>query len=422
MGTAPPTPHAITAAVRSEVAAGWRQLADSRGYCSSVAQLDCEGIELVIKAPANERFGFFWRYLLRREHRAYAHLEGVAGVPRCYGLVDGRFLVLERVSGTPFREAVLDGDDAFFSELLALIERLHARGVVHGDLKKKENLLVGESGAPIALDFATAMVRRSGFAPLNHFMWRALRQFDFNAWLKHKYRRDLSKISVEDSRYYRQTPIERLNTLVVHRLLPRSRPRHRETAAGRSRGEGEGEGGLLRRFASARRESRAWRAALGSEPVAFGTPFDLVTLDGARVGVAPDGRVWAGQEVSATRTFSFEAVRPEPDLPRYGALTAVRTHGGQLVQWSGEAGDLTATFDEGAAGERGVFRVFDPTSRFQEGEPVRPGLPISLATPDQQRRWLHDSGEGGPVVASKRYLRRSSTFVMRLQVPRAPDS
>ena len=193
MGTAPPTPHAITAAVRSEVAAGWRQLADSRGYCSSVAQLDCEGIELVIKAPANECFGFFWRYLLRREHRAYARLEGVAGVPRCYGLVDGRFLVLERVSGTPFREAVLDGDDAFFSELLALIERLHARGVVHGDLKKKENLLVGESGAPIALDFATAMVRRSGFAPLNHFMWRTLRQFDFNAWLKHKYRRDPSR-------------------------------------------------------------------------------------------------------------------------------------------------------------------------------------------------------------------------------------
>ena len=53
----------------------------------------------------------------------------------------------------------------------------------------------------------------------------------------------------------------------------------------------------------------------------------------------------------------------------------------------------------------------------QAGEALADIDAVSVATPDQQRRWLHEGGDETPLVASKRYLRRSSTFFATVAEP-----
>ncbi|MGK7297509.1 MAG: hypothetical protein ACNS61_17085 [Candidatus Wenzhouxiangella sp. M2_3B_020] len=125
------------------------------------------------------------RLALKREHHAYRHLDGAAGIPRCHGLAGGRWLVLDYVPARPFREASVE--PVFFDRLLAVIRDMHERGVAHGDLKRKANLLVDEAGDPLVLDFGAAVVRRPGFHPANRRLFEFMRRTDLNAWVKLKY-------------------------------------------------------------------------------------------------------------------------------------------------------------------------------------------------------------------------------------------
>jgi predicted Ser/Thr protein kinase len=127
------------------------------------------------------------RATLRREAEAYRRMEGLTGVPRCHGLVDGRYLVLEYISGTPYREAEIADREAWFDRLLEIIRGFHQRGVAHGDLKKKSNLIVTDSGRPCVIDFGATVLNRDGFHPLRRRLFQWVAQTDLNAWVKHKY-------------------------------------------------------------------------------------------------------------------------------------------------------------------------------------------------------------------------------------------
>ena len=51
------------------------------------------------------------QHTLEREYSAYRRIADVPGVPRCYGMLDDRYLALEYVRGTPYREAVIPDRD-----------------------------------------------------------------------------------------------------------------------------------------------------------------------------------------------------------------------------------------------------------------------------------------------------------------------
>mgnify|MGYP001340453993 CR=1 FL=1 len=168
------------------------------------------GRRLILKAPMGWGFGrAMRRAMLRNEYRAYSRLSEVRGVPHCYGILDGRYLVLECISGVPVRRARITDRGMFFETLLNLIKELHKAGVAHGDLKKKENLLVVDGRTPCVIDFGVAIVRKPGFAPLNRYLYNLARQFDFNAWAKLKYGRKLKNMADEDKKYYNRTLIEK---------------------------------------------------------------------------------------------------------------------------------------------------------------------------------------------------------------------
>ena len=93
---------------------------------------------------------------------------------------------------------------------------MHAAGVAHGDLKRKDNIIVGPREQPYLIDFGIA-VRRSATSRLwNRLVFEPLVQMDMNAWVKLKYGRRIDPesepgvISAADAAIYRPLWIERV--------------------------------------------------------------------------------------------------------------------------------------------------------------------------------------------------------------------
>ncbi len=137
---------------------------------------------------------------LLREYSAYQKMEGIEGIPKCYGMVDDRYLVLEYVCGTHYRDAEFEDRDAWFASLLQIIREFHARGVAHGDLKSKSNLLVTRKQRPCVIDFGTTVLHKPGLHPLNNMLFEYLKRLDINAWVKHKYHGNYEAASPDDAR------------------------------------------------------------------------------------------------------------------------------------------------------------------------------------------------------------------------------
>lgn len=150
------------------------------------------------------------RATLEREHEAYRRVDGIQGIPHCYGMLDDRYLVLEFIRGTPYRDAKILERDEWFRELLDIIRSCHARGVAHGDLKNKSNLMSDAKGRPCLIDFGATALFREGFHPINHRFFRFLKQLDLNAWVKHKYHGRFEALSSEDQEIFKDTRIERV--------------------------------------------------------------------------------------------------------------------------------------------------------------------------------------------------------------------
>lgn len=187
----------------------------SGGYQATILYYEDGPVRLVIKVPPQTA----WRrplllQTLRHEYRVYRKLEGLAGVPRCYGLLDERFLVLEYIDGVSLREGHIGDRTRFFEEFRKLLEELHARGVAHADLKKKDNILITADNRPYLIDFGVAVMRKPGFTPIRRSLFNIAVRFDFNAWIKHKYQRHYEQVSGADRAYLQPTLIERVSRLV----------------------------------------------------------------------------------------------------------------------------------------------------------------------------------------------------------------
>ena len=182
----------------------------ARGYQGNVYLYRDKGRCLIIKvASGSGVLKWLRKWMLRNEHRVYKKLADFDGAPRCYGLIHGRYLVLEYIEGIPIRHAEISDRQAFFNRLLDFIKELHRRGIAHTDLKRQDNLMVVDKRTPCLIDFGAAIIRKPGFAPLNHYLYEIARKFDFNAWVKLKYQGRFENISDTDRVYYNRTRVEK---------------------------------------------------------------------------------------------------------------------------------------------------------------------------------------------------------------------
>jgi len=104
------------------------------------------------------------RLQVSRECRAYGWLGPMAGLPRWVGRIDAHALALEWIEGeqlafAPYRR---DGGAATHAKLRAIVERLHGAGLVHLDLRGKENVLIDPEERLFVLDLASACWFRPG--------------------------------------------------------------------------------------------------------------------------------------------------------------------------------------------------------------------------------------------------------------------
>ena len=168
---------------------------------------------LIVKQPMGSRFlQWFRRRMIRREYEVYRRLEGIAGIPKCFGLEPGGKLVLEFIDSHPLKLShnELADRERFFTELLELLQALHRAGVAHADLKRKENILVSTADRPYLIDFGSALICDEHSGPLRRWIFHQACQIDLNAWTKHKYLGQYDRIEPEDAGYYRPTIVERV--------------------------------------------------------------------------------------------------------------------------------------------------------------------------------------------------------------------
>ncbi len=195
--------------VRDSLQRGENVLATSNQ--GTLLKYSADGLELLVKCPMGEGLVYrARRRTLLREYQAYQRMDGIEGVPECYGLVDGQYLAIEFVRGVPYREATFEDRDRWFAEFLAVIRGFHGRGVSHGDLKTKSNILVTGDEQVCVIDFGTAFVHEPGFHPFNNWMFELGRRLDLNAWVKHKCHGRYEDASEADREILRYGWIERV--------------------------------------------------------------------------------------------------------------------------------------------------------------------------------------------------------------------
>jgi predicted Ser/Thr protein kinase len=165
----------------------------------TILHYQAEGLDLIVKTAMGKGLVRMLRErTLQREYQAYRRLEGLDGVPKCHGLVAGHYLVLEFIHGVPYRQAQWADRERWFEQFLAVLRSIHARGVSHGDLMSKGNIMVTADQRPCVIDFGTAFIRKPGFHPINNWLFEHGRRMDVNAYVKHKYHGRYEDIAGED--------------------------------------------------------------------------------------------------------------------------------------------------------------------------------------------------------------------------------
>lgn len=187
-----------------------------RGYQASVHLYASPVGDVVVKQPHDGTLlGPLWRHLLRREAAVYARLAGIPGIPRSFGLIDDRWLVLEYVAGPSLREheRQIADRERLFTRLLETVRAMHAAGVAHRDLKRKDNIIVGAGERPYLIDFGIALQRGESWLARRRFAHSC--QSDLNAYVKLKYGRRIELeeapqvLAADDAAIYKPLFVER---------------------------------------------------------------------------------------------------------------------------------------------------------------------------------------------------------------------
>jgi len=160
-----------------------------RGGKPDLNQTEVEGRCLMVKDVRGKHFFLRWTlglWLINKEWKIYSRLTGIKGIPQPVERIDRFAFAMEFVPGQPIQREE-DLPSSFFSDLGQVLMEVHARGVVHMDLRHKGNILVSEKGQPFLIDFNSSFAfKEKGF--LRRYLFPLLRWVDYGGLLKLKKR------------------------------------------------------------------------------------------------------------------------------------------------------------------------------------------------------------------------------------------
>lgn len=174
-------------------------LVQGRAGKPDLIQVEAEGRSLMVKDVRKKSFLLRWTlgiWLIQKEWKIYSRLKGMKGIPQPVERIDRFAFAMEFIPGRP----LLRGEDlpsSFFSDLQQVLKEVHARGVVHLDLRHKGNILLSEKGKPFLIDFNSSFAfEKKGF--FRRYLFPALRWVDDGGLLKLKERISPSLMTPEE--------------------------------------------------------------------------------------------------------------------------------------------------------------------------------------------------------------------------------
>jgi hypothetical protein len=121
------------------------------------------------------------RFLLRRELRVLKQLSGIDGISSVAFRIDAFALASQFLPGRILAHAKPEGVRAdFFPQLEALVQAMHARKIVHLDIRGPKNILVQPDGRPGIIDFQSSLSTRW----MPNFLRRILEDIDLGGVYK----------------------------------------------------------------------------------------------------------------------------------------------------------------------------------------------------------------------------------------------
>ncbi len=165
---------------------------------------------------------------LSREERAYRRLGGVSGIPRFYRRLDRNAIIMQYVGGTrlPKYHHRRGGVPRVAERLSALLDQVHERGVIHGDLRSRDNFLVTDDGEIWPIDFSSAEVFEEG-SWARRVVFPRLRRAERRALLKWKVLLVPDELSPEELAMHRRFKrVRRLWPFNRKKDLPRTKGRN----------------------------------------------------------------------------------------------------------------------------------------------------------------------------------------------------
>jgi transposase-like protein len=150
--------------------------------------------------------GWLGRWLCRRESQCYAHLVGVQGIPRWLGRYGESGFLREYLAGCNLREfrARQIPDSSYYTQLLSILEAVHAAGLSHNDLSKAENILVRDNLQPGLIDFQIALGPHSAWNWPMRWLIRYMQSVDRYHLMKHFIHDHSQSFSAEQKRLLRR--------------------------------------------------------------------------------------------------------------------------------------------------------------------------------------------------------------------------
>ncbi len=148
-------------------------LRDGRWANARVWRAEIAGLPWVVKDFAPRTLwvrNTIGRVLIGRELSALARLAGIDGVPADSFRIDAHSMAARYIEGqTLGKIPAADQTPGFFEAFERLMMSVHARGIVHLDVRGSGNMLMRPDGMPALIDFQAAL--NVGWMPASWRRW-----------------------------------------------------------------------------------------------------------------------------------------------------------------------------------------------------------------------------------------------------------
>ena len=137
------------------------------------------------------------RALIAWEAFIYGKLAGLSGIPTLIERPDRYTILTTYMGGENLRETFARPDAAYFEAMAGIIDAMHARGVIHLDLRNRRNYGCDSHGEPYLVDFASAL-----YIPWDGSLRTLIARLDWLGFVKVKAKLAPELLSARELQHY----------------------------------------------------------------------------------------------------------------------------------------------------------------------------------------------------------------------------